>query len=68
MLVLVVNASQSLAVKHAVVTTIMDSGATLHTLKRNKHYREVFKKIKRIIEFSIKDLTNPPPLIEKIIK
>ena len=32
-LVLVVDAGQALAVKHAVVTAVVDPGAVLHTLK-----------------------------------
>ena len=33
MLVLVVDAGQALAVKHAVVAAVMDPGTVLHTLK-----------------------------------
>ena len=39
MLVLVVDAGQALAVKHAVVAAIVDPGAVLHTLKHRRLYR-----------------------------
>ena len=39
MLVLVVDAGQTLAVKHAVVTAVVDPGAVLHTLKHRGSLR-----------------------------
>ena len=38
-LVLVVDAGQALAVKHAVVTAVVDPGAVLHTLKHRGSLR-----------------------------
>ena len=37
--VLVVDAGQALAVKHAVVAAVVDPGAVLHTLKHRRLYR-----------------------------